>query len=120
MNPAALGLKHVCSEEIKRQAQAFSARCTGAAEKKQPPGPPKCTEPPAGSVQRHSPSFACVTAKNTNKDPRCIYSFTYILSTKGSQPGGNVAADSSEERCTSQVGVDISFGKWTRNVGAAR
>src|SRR5262245_41425122 len=103
-----------------RIASCVVAAVASGAQKTSRPSAPNCTDPAPGTVKRHSPSFACVIAKNTNTDPRCVYSFTYKLSGKGSQPGGNVAAGTSEERCTQQAGVEISFEKWTKSGGSAR
>lgn len=80
----------------------------------------KCGFPPVPAAIRISPTEQCFTARNTNTEPRCVFSFTYILSGKGIQQGGNVAPNEKTERCSFQEGVDISFGKWALNPASAR
>lgn len=77
--------------------------------------PPNCTTPPKPGAVRIDPTYMCFTARNTNTDSRCVYSFTYRLSNRPNpQDGGNVPAGGSQERCSQQRGVNISFETWTR------
>jgi hypothetical protein len=97
-----------------------ATECSPQAGKQTTNGPPQCYTPPSPGSFRRSSSEMCFKARNTNTDPHCVYSFTYTLSGKGSQAGGNVAPGESEERCSLQPGVDIAFERWTQSVSSAR
>jgi hypothetical protein len=80
-----------------------------------------CATPPPGTVRRTSPSYECITVRNPNSDLRCVYFFTYRISTmKRPLPGGNIPPGESREQCSLQEGVDIAFDKWTLASPSAR
>lgn len=79
-----------------------------------------CSAPPVPVAQRNSPSWMCFTARNTNDQPQCIYSFVYSLAGKGIQFGGSVAPLEQTQRCLQEPGVDVSFVQWILNPASAR
>jgi hypothetical protein len=62
----------------------------------------------------------CFLAHNTNTEPRCVLSFTYRKTGKGSLPGGNLAPGEKRQICSLQPGVDVEFGKWTLSGASSR
>lgn len=109
--------RHRTAAQVEKELRA---QCKTQAATKKTGGPANCITPPSPTTSRSSPTYACFKATNTNTDSRCIYSFTYTLTGKGSQAGGNVAPGESEERCSQQQGVDIAFEKWTKSGISAR
>jgi hypothetical protein len=79
-----------------------------------------CVTPPSPSARRTNPNNMCFTAKNTNGESHCVYTFNYTLSGKGLQQGGSVQPGASTERCSLQLGVDIAFGTWTLKASSAK
>lgn len=79
-----------------------------------------CSPPPLPKPYRPTPYKMCFDAANNNTNLRCSYSFTYNIGQKSNLPGGNVEPMQSEQRCSLQLGEDISFGQWTRVVSHGR
>ena len=108
-----------CIREKIANARVKVARSCAASGSRKISGPPNCSTPPTPTAARRSSSEMCFKATNTNTDSRCVFSFTYQLTGKGSQAGGNVAPGETTERCSFQSGVDIGFEKWTGSGGNA-
>jgi hypothetical protein len=80
----------------------------------------RCSMPPQGRTVRRDNS-ECIQATNTNSEPRCKFSFSYISSiTKRSNGPVVNAGETDVSVCTARPGETLRFERWQETTPSAR
>jgi hypothetical protein len=84
--------------------------CSGAAATTKPTRP-ACVTPAAGTVFADQ-GLQCIRASNTNSEPTCRYSFSFVGSIQGRNSGPVVEAGKTDTSVCGRPGETMQFDRW--------
>ncbi len=88
-----------------------ATRVGGAPSNPKPHSEDRCATPPTGHAMQQG-NQQCITATNTNSNPKCKYSFSYISSISGRLGGPLVNAGRTDVSVCARPGETLRFDRW--------